>query len=486
MTPPLVRSAISPALVAGCAALFATTTHAEAPLRASNDPQTVVGGAPVHACGFPSAAEVLVGGYRCSAVLVHPRVVVLDATCPDYTPIEIDFDVIFSDGPNVDEAHYEVVQRFDCTFDDRIGVCVLAQPSAVPFTPIAAGCETTAIHDGAPATLVGLGATNETGVLDDSKLFGEVTIQDVGAEAFFVHGDASPCDGDSGAPVFVQVADGSWRVAGVSLDTPCDNPSPFRYLPAMIPWIESTTGIDITPCHDADGFPDPSPQCEGFYAGGTSDDGTWADLCAGVPLGPAGGVCSGDAVAPAVAIVTPEASPASFAPGSTVRVEVTADDADGVGLRDVRLQIDGAIQPMELTEAPFAFDVDFPLGSWTVAAVARDWGGNVAYSTELEIQIEPRPDDDGSADGSSTDADDGAGSTTGGAAETTGNGDGGSTTGVEPPPQDGSSSSGCSTGARRTGDAWLLVVGAMLLRRRRRSAMTVRTHTSTPGIDAVP
>lgn len=456
-------------LVASATVPFAAPALAAPTLRAAIEPQRIDGGAPVQPCGFPAAAELQIGSLRCSAVLIHPRVLVLDDTCPNLTTGYDEFDFSFNDGTNPDAGRHAYAQRSNCTFDGDLGVCVLDAPTAVPFTPIAAGCELAAIHDGAPAVVVGMGATSPEQVYDDSKHYGEVTIEDVSEDTFFAHGDAAPCNGDSGAPAFVQVADGSWRVAGVALSTTCDNPSPFGRLTPMIPWIESTTGIDVTPCHDADGFPDVSEACVGFYAGGSVDDGTWTNSCQAVPVGPPGGVCSGDDDPPAVEIVAPATSPTSLAEPGSVRVEIAAEDSDGVGLRDVRLQIDGQIQPMELTAPPFVFDVDFPLGSWSVVAIARDWGGNVGESTILEVDVGPQPDD-GDDDGGGGDSSTGAGTTTDAQDTEDAAPVDGSTTGSDTPTQDSGTSGGCAVSGRGTSGAWFLVIAALGWRRRDRSS----------------
>ncbi|MEE9385547.1 MAG: hypothetical protein V3V08_19225 [Nannocystaceae bacterium] len=55
--------------------------------------------------------------------------------------------------------------------------------------------------------------------------------------------------------------------------------------PEVLEWLESASGIDVTPCFD-NGEWSPTADCGGFWMGGIDDNaayGTWADGCVGIP-----------------------------------------------------------------------------------------------------------------------------------------------------------------------------------------------------------
>lgn len=88
--------------------------------------------------------------------------------------------------------------------------------------------------------------------------------------------------------MFVQAADGGWRVIGTVLGgttgTPCNSAADFQRLDVVVPAFEAQTGLDITPCFDGQtGAWDPGPDCGGFFAGDHTGSGTWSDWCEGTP-----------------------------------------------------------------------------------------------------------------------------------------------------------------------------------------------------------
>lgn len=57
--------------------------------------------------------------------------------------------------------------------------------------------------------------------------------------------------GDSGGPTFVRLPDGTWRVIGL-LHGGNTGSSSVQAVPPYLAWIEKTSGVDITPCHELD------------------------------------------------------------------------------------------------------------------------------------------------------------------------------------------------------------------------------------------
>jgi len=55
--------------------------------------------------------------------------------------------------------------------------------------------------------------------------------------------------GDSGGPLFKVLPDGSWRLLGVLHGTSLDR-GYYEAVPPYLHWIEASSGIDITPCHE--------------------------------------------------------------------------------------------------------------------------------------------------------------------------------------------------------------------------------------------
>jgi MYXO-CTERM domain-containing protein len=292
-------------------AAWPTTSAAADAISAPPDPVGIYGGAPVEACAWPTTVFV----NDCTGTLVHPRVVVLAAHCVVFGGQAQE--VAFGENHNqpartvaVDSctAHpdWQDVPPGDNASD--IAICQLSAPvEDVPIVPILMGCETDALAAGTSVTLVGFGDA------DDAFGYGPkrsvvTQIQQVGTDAVWIGGDgASSCYGDSGGPAYVQLADGSWRVFGATSGSTTDDPgcgqtSIWTLVHPYAGWIESTAGVDVTPCHDADGTWNPSDACQAFPMSPGTGGATWVDGCEGERSGIAetcgagfgGGTTTGD------------------------------------------------------------------------------------------------------------------------------------------------------------------------------------------------
>ena len=308
----------------------------------SRDPAAIYGGAAVDACGWPTTVFV----NDCTGTLVHPSVVVLAAHCIAFggQPTQ----VLLGDDYNQPTrtvgvagctAHpdWQDVEPGDGASD--IAVCKLAEPiDNVQIVPILMGCETEALAVGATVTLVGYGDGDDA-LGHGPKREAVTAIQQVGTDAVWIGGQGkSSCYGDSGGPAYVQLADGSWRVFGATSGSAtevegCGQTSIWTLVHVYVPWIEETTGIDVTPCHDADGTWNPGDGCMGFPLSPGSSGGTWADGCAGEvsgvveTCGPgvAGGTSSGGEDVDS----TGDASPGETGDGDEQGDGSTADPATG-------------------------------------------------------------------------------------------------------------------------------------------------------------
>jgi hypothetical protein len=93
------------------------------------------------------------------------------------------------------------------------------------------------------------------------------------------------CQGDSGGPVYLQLDDGSWRVFGItSWGYGCGDGGYYSMMHRGISWFESQSGVDITPCHDANGTWNPSEGCGEFPLETRPGAGSWTSGCGGVDL----------------------------------------------------------------------------------------------------------------------------------------------------------------------------------------------------------
>jgi hypothetical protein len=183
-----------------------------------------------------------------------------------------------------------------------VAYCTLAtEVRDVPPTPIIMGCETDSLQIGSSLTLVGFGMTSANA----PETAGQKRWADVVIRRFVSSGPsvavgmdaATSCLGDSGGPLYAKLLDGTFRAVGAAsltriVDGECVAPAYYTLLHEFVGWMETNTGLDLTPCHDADGTWNPGPDCGGFATSADRSNGTWADGCNAGATSGANTLCS--------------------------------------------------------------------------------------------------------------------------------------------------------------------------------------------------
>lgn len=447
----------------------------------------VWGGEEVTGCGWPTSVAVVSGGALCTGTVVHERVVTYAAHCgagnktivfgnSSGSPVKVATTSCYTNpdyNGNSDQKH-------DWAF------CVLAQTlTGFPVTPLMYGCEIDHYYKlGQQVAIAGFGNSSDNGGAGTKRwAYTEVTGIFDGYFSIGVGDLPSICSGDSGGPVFVQYEDGSWHNFGIvsTGGGGCMGAGQISFAPNAVPWIEQTSGIDITPCHDADGTWNPGPSCTNFAITGVDTPGDWGSGCTGIPGSGPSGTCgqalgeADDTEPPTVMIVTPADGEVLDAPASPV-LELDASDV-GWGLDHAWVTINGTALP-DLPADPYVYDnLVLPEGAYTIVAHAIDFAGNEAAPDEIKLYVgvDPPPDASGT-DGGSTGDDSSAGVTTeddpsagvgteSGADSSAGEATGGTESGGA----DEEGGCGCRAAGGESRLTWLMVLAlALPLRRRAR------------------
>jgi hypothetical protein len=240
-----------------CVTLGIALVLAARSLAAEPTPDAIFGGRPTDSCEWPTVVRV----GDCSGLLVHPEIVVTAGHCQDVD--EVAFGVDDADAQRVptvecrDTGEHEPGEGLD------LGWCRLAEPrdDLAIVSPLV-GDEAAALRAGDGVRIVGFGLT-EDGVFGVQHEV-ETTLVEIDGDLAFLGGDGlDSCLGDSGAPAFAELHDGTLRAFAITSfgPFPCGQGGWYTRLAAGMPWLEDSTGIDLTPCHDAGGRWAPDERC---------------------------------------------------------------------------------------------------------------------------------------------------------------------------------------------------------------------------------
>lgn len=216
--------------------------------------EALAGGRVLAACAFPSVGQI---DSSCTATLVGPRWILSAAHCPTGSR----FRVGTAEAGIVRCERHPDFMSSGRVFDFM--VCELDGAIDAPVVPLMAPCEAAELNvragetfrvlpEGRPVMVLGFGAPTS-----GTKRGGEMEV------SAFVYSSplisfADPTDavgsrpGDSGGPTFLRMDDGTWRQVGVHHEGGVGASVLDVFVPGALPWIETTTGLDTSPCHEGD------------------------------------------------------------------------------------------------------------------------------------------------------------------------------------------------------------------------------------------
>lgn len=414
-------------------------TYASPDSREEVEPLRVVGGKPVKSCQWPTTMLLDTGRFTCTGTLVHPKIFITAAHC-----LKGNSFTVYSGDGNKGENKKTLIERkpeycrkhpkFSGTRNTPtldFAYCKLREPvTDIAAMPIMMGCEVDYLKSNSDLDVVvaGFGYIKPgdrsrigTKYEVDTKFLGiSQGLAKVGVTG------KGPLQGDSGGPVFIKLPedkfnkDAGWRVFGITSTSrgsgAPDGQALYGMVHTFVEYLEEDSGIDVTPCTDADGTWNPTKDCKGAVLDPYEATGDWINGCkpgkpggfissCGDPFGD--GEDSKDTTPPVVEIESPQEG--EVFPLDTDEILVKVKVKDESDIEEVELSVNKKPQKT-LKKKPYTWSLkSLKAGTHTLVVKAVDAAGNEGKSESLKFEIK-RDSDDGSGPESS--GDDSAGSQT--------------------------------------------------------------------------
>jgi len=253
----------------------------------------------------------------CTGLLLAPKLLVTAAHCGGATAFWLgdEFEVRVDDETGtanaIDAPAGSARRVVKCTPHPNgeiasgrdIAWCELAEPAmdSRQIAPALLGCMRGLLTEGTDVTLVGFGS-DATHDAVGIKRRAVANVSNFGAELEIGDHERGSCAGDSGSPAFVQLDSGTgseWWVAGILSNGLSGERCGVGYytdLSAVLPWLEQSSGVDLSPCGTSEGIWSPGVACKQAAldrdGAPMSTDVTWSTACGAAYAAPESSGCA--------------------------------------------------------------------------------------------------------------------------------------------------------------------------------------------------